>query len=543
MLANAAIAQQQPSQSSPPKGAEAKGSGQAAAKAATEQPKPHVLVTISKETTYVTEPLRKDGYVDYVAALNQRCKKGVTPENNAAVLFWQAMGPSEIKPEMRRRYFQMLDMPPLPEKGNYFVSSDKYFQQLKDAKDRRLPKPAGQARDPVWDEFNEAAKRAWSRQEFSALVAWLDANEKPLDLLVMATKRPFRYDPMLCGDVAEGWVVTILLDGAAQSRELGRALARRATLRLKEGKLNAAWDDLLACHRLARLEGQGPTLVEALIAIAIDGVACTGDQAVMQDTALNATQIAKMREDLARLPPMPRMVDKLDLGERFMFLDCVSTCAREGFDTISTLDGSRDSKSALESWIEAAARESLDWDLILRMGNSWYDRIVAVCRKPTRSERSTEFLKLEKDVKARKADANLTSFALALLVTSPRRAYSQRVGKMLIGLLLPSLRATFNAEDRGTIQFEVTRLGFALAAYRADHGSYPQQLSDLSPRYVARVPVDIFANDGPLHYKRQGAGYLLYSVGVNGRDDGGRGYNDRKPGESEDWDDLAVRVP
>jgi hypothetical protein len=35
--------------------------------------------------------------------------------------------------------------------------------------------------------------------------------------------------------------------------------------------------------------------------------------------------------------------------------------------------------------------------------------------------------------------------------------------------------------------------------------------------------------------------YLLYSVGVNGKDDGGKGYDDRKSGET--WDDLVVRVP
>ena len=65
-----------------------------------------------------------------------------------------------------------------------------------------------------------------------------------------------------------------------------------------------------------------------------------------------------------------------------------------------------------------------------------------------------------------------------------------------------------------------------------------------SKRYkedVAKVPADIFANDGPLHYQRRDKGYLLYSVGVNGRDDGGRGYDDRKDGE--DCDDIAVRVP
>ena len=37
-------------------------------------------MTISKETTYITEPLRADGYPDYIAALNQRCSRGVTPE-------------------------------------------------------------------------------------------------------------------------------------------------------------------------------------------------------------------------------------------------------------------------------------------------------------------------------------------------------------------------------------------------------------------------------------------------------------------------------
>src|SRR6516225_3610527 len=38
--------------------------------------------TISKETTYVTEPLDRYGYIDYARALNQRLSQGVTPENN-----------------------------------------------------------------------------------------------------------------------------------------------------------------------------------------------------------------------------------------------------------------------------------------------------------------------------------------------------------------------------------------------------------------------------------------------------------------------------
>ena len=85
-----------------------------------------VLITISKQTTYITEPLRKDGYVNYVAALNQRFGTGVTPKNNAAVSFLKAMGPGEIGPKYRDEYWRLLDIPPLPEKGDYYVKLDKY---------------------------------------------------------------------------------------------------------------------------------------------------------------------------------------------------------------------------------------------------------------------------------------------------------------------------------------------------------------------------------------------------------------------------------
>ena len=72
------------------------------------------------------------------------------------------------------------------------------------------------------------------------------------------------------------------------------------------------------------------------------------------------------------------------------------------------------------------------------------------------------------------------------------------------------------------MQFDLTRLAFALAAYHADHGTYPAKLADLAPKYVAEVPKDIF-NASELHYRPEGGGYLLYSVGVNGKDDGGKG--------------------
>ncbi len=90
------------------------------------------------------------------------------------------------------------------------------------------------------------------------------------------------------------------------------------------------------------------------------------------------------------------------------------------------------------------------------------------------------------------------------------------------------------------MRFDLVRLAFALAAYRADRGSFPAKLSELAPKYLAEVPRDIFTG-ADLHYTKNRNGYLLYSVGINGKDDGGKTYDDRANGET--WDDLTVRMP
>src|SRR5260370_30476628 len=85
--------------------------------------------TVSPETTYITEPLDKDGWPDYVIALNQRLSQGVTPENNANVLIWQALGPHPEGTTMPAEYFQWLGVPEPPEQGEYLVPWEKYLKE------------------------------------------------------------------------------------------------------------------------------------------------------------------------------------------------------------------------------------------------------------------------------------------------------------------------------------------------------------------------------------------------------------------------------
>ncbi len=489
-----------------------------------------IAPTVSKETTYITEPLRSDGYPDYLAALNRRLSEGVTPENNSAVLFWGAMGPSRIAKECRKKYFQMLGIPPLPENGDYFVPSDDFPARWRREKKLTEYKPDTDHGDPLWRQYELVMTRPWSKGESPAWADWLARNEKPLDLLVEASKRPRRFDPLLADD---DLVVAVLLPAAQWHRDAARGLAMRAMRRVAEGRIDDAWGDLLACHRLARLVGQGAVAVESLVAITVEAIACRGDQSLLQHAKLTAAQAERMRDDLAKLPPMPKVADILDVGERITCLDSIMMVRRQGTAGLQSLAGGGKGQAGLST--DAA----IDWNAILRMANAWYDRVVVGMRKSTRSERSKANDEILRDFHAEAAAKGWKTVLSAAV--NPRDARSRTIGLVIMAMMLPAGSALCDAEGRSTMLLDETKLALALAAYRADNGSYPGKLADLVPKYIAEIPKDIFNNDADLHYARQGNGYLLYSVGPSGKDDGGRGEGDRTG--KEDWDDLAVRVP
>jgi hypothetical protein len=61
----------------------------------------------------------------------------------------------------------------------------------------------------------------------------------------------------------------------------------------------------------------------------------------------------------------------------------------------------------------------------------------------------------------------------------------------------------------------------ALKRHQLKHGKLPDKLTELTPDFLASVPIDPM--DGqPLRYKPNPDGsFLLYSVGEDGKDDGG----------------------
>jgi len=72
-----------------------------------------------------------------------------------------------------------------------------------------------------------------------------------------------------------------------------------------------------------------------------------------------------------------------------------------------------------------------------------------------------------------------------------------------------------------------------IVAYKAKEGAFPAALAELKGDYLPDIPSDIFSGD-PLVYRRTNKGYLLYSIGKNMKDEGGK--------DSKLADDITVRA-
>ena len=65
------------------------------------------------------------------------------------------------------------------------------------------------------------------------------------------------------------------------------------------------------------------------------------------------------------------------------------------------------------------------------------------------------------------------------------------------------------------------KAGLACKIFKAKTGRYPENLGALIPEILPEVPIDPFTGK-PLVYKIENGELLIYSLGSNQKDDGGR---------------------
>lgn len=97
----------------------------------------------------------------------------------------------------------------------------------------------------------------------------------------------------------------------------------------------------------------------------------------------------------------------------------------------------------------------------------------------------------------------------------PVYAWTSHMGKQ-------SWESALRGEQLLTTRLALVRTGLAVAQHVAEHGEYPETLEALVPEYLDAVPEDLFSEGDPILYRVTETGAIVYSVGQDGLDEGGR---------------------
>jgi len=481
-------------------------------------------LVFSEVFTWITDVKTQEGLPDYPAAVNRHFGKDVSSEKNGAVALYEAFGPAPEGARLSDKFFELLEMPVPPDAGKYFQH---FGAGLSVEKRRKLN-----------DRYSESWRQPWAEKVFPEVAQWLRDNEKPVETIVKGAMLPEYYSPLVPpvdAEVHPGGLITTLLPGIQKSRSIARYLVSRAMLNIEKGNVEYAWRDLIACHRVGEMIGRGPTLIEYLVGAAITQIATHGQIVFLDRVQPAVAQLAQYRKDLSNLRPIKPAVEQVVFTERMMYLDSVVQIACECIDFIDLVASPA---SGFEEFETQLGMLPIDWNIVMREGNRIYDRFDAAMKLKSYQDRRAAIAKIEGDLKLVRAKVSVKGFLLAAVMEeSTSEAISKMVGNVLSASLVPTLSGVNQAYNRSVQTRENLLLAFAIVDWKEQHDSYPAMLNDLVPDFVSESPTDSFS-ETPLSYRREGNGFIFYSVGVNEIDDNGRSYDDEPKG-----DDLFIRLP
>ena len=291
--------------------------------------------------------------------------------------------------------------------------------------------------------------------------------------------------------------IQMQLPHAQRLRAGARLLALESAVAAHRGQPDAAVDSILAMFAAARSLEQEPVLVSQLVRMALGGMARQRIQWLLSAVTLDDHQLARLDAELAA-SNYQKPLRKGLVGERVI-----------GIVTFENPEALGD--EAAIGWLSMTG--SSDQAMYLKL----MDEMIAAAEKtgPERQEAIDA------------ADERLRQLAST---TSAKLKYP------LTLLLLPGLSGASQAAARNEAERDATRAAVAIERFRLREGRLPQKLDELVPDFLASLPSDPFST-GPLRYRADETEFLVYSVGSNGVDDGGRS----DPPASQPAD-LIVRV-
>jgi hypothetical protein len=305
------------------------------------------------------------------------------------------------------------------------------------------------------------------------------------------------------------------INRATDLRVVQSLLQYRAMLLADDGDLDAA---MLNCRRMLALAGAfqaEPTLITGLFEMANRRQAVTTIERTLAQGEPSRDSLSAVRIDLRSSIDRPLLVDMLR-GER-AFLEETVRSVHEGLLT---------AEKAFDDW----------WNIPSVTGIARIDRLLYRLRRGSWSKRDSaanlrfqtmlvELAKTSHDALRVRVDE----------VVASRAELPPRVQKATEGF-----DKIIEAERRSRAVLTAADVALAAEQFRRDRGDWPTRLDDLvSTGLLSAVPIDPFDNQ-PQRYRRLPDGVVIYSIGPDVNDDGGKIRVDPTAGMFEK--DLGLRL-
>jgi hypothetical protein len=462
-------------------------------------------IIVSPETTYITEPLKPDGLPDYERYILERYRDGVRPEENAAILLWQSLWPGELEQADFEPLCRELGLAAIPPASTAWDSPELLKWLRSSGHVDATP-------DTESLIFDNVKSRPWIVNDIPPLAEWVRKNQHALDMMVAASQKPRFYSPSpTLLNAEDDPLIEVLLPGVPLVRAAGKLLALRAMGNLGDGGLDNSWRDIVAIHRFARLAMQHEFLVERMVAIQINGIACEATGALLSHRTVPTEMLRQIQHDLHAFPEFNGIAQSLDRADRVTHLDSVIRLKAGYADGWQKQLGLKDTLAKVSRSVPA------DWNIALRRGKEFYDLMVAAAKMPRGTLRDKALAEIDAKRDQMEKDA---SQRLRNLWTLNHIDRGEVFASTTIALFAPDLEKMLVVQDSANDMLRLTRLAAAIAVYESENGTYPEDLGSLVPRIIATLPVDIFSGNSFV-YKLEPHGFLLYSVGPNKKDEQG----------------------
>jgi hypothetical protein len=282
--------------------------------------------------------------------------------------------------------------------------------------------------------------------------------------------------------------IAMELPHLAKGRQAARLLALEVVERTESGKADGAAESLATCLRGGLALRREPILISALVRIACDGIAVGQVERWASRCRPSTAALERVEAALAAAAD-PRLVERAMVGER-----CFGIHAYETFVLKPGQPGLGDLGVAAPPVVGLMPQAYFKTDMLYYLGIM--NEHVAAARKP-----GPEGFEAGERVGA-KLDKNI-----------PACFFVSR-------MILPAIGRVSAEGRKHEARLTTARVALAALRYRNKHGRLPEKLDALAPDFLPALPPDPF--DGkPLRYRKDGAGFVVYSVGDNRQDDGG----------------------